>query len=83
MAVCLRRLPIVTPRPTDTRGQTAYGVPIRIFTKDDITQAIASARRYGLEITSPFDPTCRDRLVTWDPYGVSYTFAVIAMTRTR
>jgi SAM-dependent methyltransferase len=69
--------------PTDTKGLSAYGVPIHIFTKTELLEAADVARRHGLELTGPLDTTCRDRLVTWEPYGLSYTFTVFAMTKAR
>ena len=67
--------------PTDTRGQSAYGVPIRIFTKDDIVKAIDIAARCGLHLTGPSDLSCQSRVVRWPQYDLEYTFAVLAMTK--
>lgn len=40
--------------PIDTRGQQAYGVPIHIFTKEEILQAVELAtKRYGFSLVSP------------------------------
>ncbi|MGH8516875.1 MAG: class I SAM-dependent methyltransferase, partial [Panacagrimonas sp.] len=33
--------------PTDTRGQTAYGSPVRVFDRADIESAIALAKTFG------------------------------------
>lgn len=68
--------------PTDTKGLTAYGVPIHVFAKEELLAAIETARHHGLELTGPLDPTCRDRVVKWEPYGLRYTFVVFAMAKT-
>jgi SAM-dependent methyltransferase len=68
-------------QPTDTRGQSAYGVPIRIFTRDDITAAFEIAREYGLELTQPADLTSRDRVVHWKIHDLRYSFIIFSMTR--
>ena len=68
--------------PTDTRGLSAYGVPIRIFTRDNLVEAIAIAERCGLRLTGPSDLSCQSRVVRWQQYGLEYTFAVFAMTKT-
>jgi SAM-dependent methyltransferase len=67
--------------PTDTKGLSAYGVPIHVFAKEELQSAIEIAQHHGLELTGPLDPTCRDRVVQWEPYGLRYTFVVFAMTK--
>jgi hypothetical protein len=56
----------VSGRPTlgitaDPRGQTAYGVPIRVFTPADIDAMIALAERHGFRLTGPLDTVCDER----------------------
>jgi SAM-dependent methyltransferase len=58
----------------DTRGQHAYGVPIRIFTRDDALQMIATAAGVGLELETPADLTCENRVVHWERFDLRYTF---------
>jgi hypothetical protein len=67
--------------PTDTQGQTAYGGPIRIFTKSDMELAFAIADKYGLQLTTAVDLSCQDRVVHWKQYGLRYTFLVFSMVR--
>lgn len=67
--------------PTDTSGQSAYGVPIRIFTKQDMVEAITLAERHGLQLTGPADLGCESRVVNWQEFGLDYTFVVVAMTK--
>jgi SAM-dependent methyltransferase len=67
----------------DTRGQFAYGAPIHIFDKTEILDAVELAKRYGLELTSPLDLTCTDRVVHWKRYDLRYTFVVFTLRKSR
>jgi len=67
--------------PVDPRGQTAYGVPIRVFTPADIDAMIALAERHGFRLTGPLDTVCDERAVTWKRYGLSYTYINFALER--
>ena len=58
--------------PIDTKGQYAFGVPIKIFGPDDIHNIILIAARYGLQPTTEVDLQCYDRVVNW--MGLDYTF---------
>jgi SAM-dependent methyltransferase len=60
--------------PIDTRGQIAYGVPIHIFTKGEIEEALNISEKYGLFLTSPLDLTCDEKVVCWKQYDLRYTF---------
>ena len=51
--------------PTDTRGLSAYGVPIRVFTRTDLEGAFRVAERCGLQPKSPVDFSCGERIVRW------------------
>ena len=56
----------------DTRGQHAFGAPVKVFNKEDISQLIAYASSIGLELTSPVSLNCNQRVVNW--IGMDYTF---------
>lgn len=56
----------------DTRGQMAFGSPVKVFDSSDIIQMIQLAKLHGLEITGPIDLECKDRVVNW--IGMDYTF---------
>jgi SAM-dependent methyltransferase len=60
--------------PIDTGGQIAYGVPIHIFTKGEIEEALNIAGKYGLFLTSPLDLTRGEKVVYWKQYDLRYTF---------
>ncbi len=60
--------------PIDTNRQIAYGVPIHIFTKEEIEEALNISEKYGLFLTSPLDLACDEKVVYWKRYDLRYTF---------
>jgi hypothetical protein len=60
--------------PIDTKGQIAYGVPIHMFTKEEIEEALDISQKYGLFLTSPLDLTCSEKVVCWKQYDLQFTF---------
>lgn len=67
--------------PVDTRGQQAYGVPIRIFTRRDIDEMLGWAAKAGLSIAGASDFSCKDRVVHWQRFDLRYTFANLLLRR--
>ncbi|MBN1694353.1 class I SAM-dependent methyltransferase [candidate division WOR-3 bacterium] len=60
--------------PIDTKGQIAYGVPVHIFTKEEIEEALDISKKYGLFLTSPLDLTSEEKVVCWKQYDLRFTF---------
>jgi SAM-dependent methyltransferase len=67
--------------PVDTRGQLAYGVPIKIYTMDEIARMIVTAETFGLRPTSQINLNCEEPAVTWQRYGLDFTFVCFALLR--
>jgi SAM-dependent methyltransferase len=67
--------------PVDTRGQSAYGVPIHIFTKPEILAALEVARQVGFEQTGELDLGVSERVVHWKDYDLRYTFAIFSLRK--
>jgi SAM-dependent methyltransferase len=65
----------------DTRGQTAFGMPIHVFTQAELEAAIDIAAEHGLELSGPLDLHCEDRVVEWKDFGLSYTFVTLGFRR--
>lgn len=65
----------------DTRGQSAYGVPIHIFTKAEITDALELAGKYGFSLVSPIDLSAGEKVVHWERFDLWYTFAIFALRK--
>lgn len=67
--------------PVDTRGQKVYGVPVHVFTKDEITSFLDIARSFDLILTGPLTLSCSDKVVHWDMVDLDYTFIVFTLRK--
>jgi SAM-dependent methyltransferase len=67
--------------PIDTRGMTAYGTPVHIFTPDEITAALETAAGLGLEPTGALDLRCAEQPVTWKRLGLQYSFVAFTLQK--
>ncbi len=67
--------------PVDTRGQVAYGVPIKIFTRADMLAIFDRASELGLTLTEPMDLECSERPVHWKRFDLRYTFTCFALRK--
>jgi SAM-dependent methyltransferase len=67
--------------PVDTKGAVAYGVPVRIFSQDDILTALTTATECGLELTGALDLNCRERPVSWPELSLDYTFIIFTLQK--
>jgi SAM-dependent methyltransferase len=65
----------------DTRGQQAFGVPVHVFTRDEIVQALEIAAGHQLTLISPLDPSCTERVVHWEEYDLRYTFIIFSLEK--
>jgi hypothetical protein len=65
----------------DTSGRIAYGVPIHIFTEEEIASALDLARSYGFTLMSPLDLTAGEKVVRWSEYDLAYSFVVFSLQR--
>jgi SAM-dependent methyltransferase len=70
------------PTPIDTRGMTAHGSPIKIFSRPEIESALALAQNFGFQLTSSFDLECSEKPVRWEEYGLEYTFVIFTLRKT-
>jgi SAM-dependent methyltransferase len=68
-------------QPVDTSGKCAYGGPIRIFTSADMERIVATAESCGLELLMPLELECGDRVVSWDEFGLRYTFIYFTLRK--
>lgn len=69
------------PTPIDTRGQTAHGTPIKIFTKAEIQSTLALAQSLGFQLTGDVDLECEERPIHWAQYGLEYTFILFTLRK--
>jgi hypothetical protein len=66
----------------DTRGQMAYGVPIHIFTRKEIVEALEIAGQFGLSLIGPLDLSPEEKVVNWKQYGLDFTYIIFSMRKT-
>ena len=65
----------------DTRGQSAYGVPIRIFDHHDVSVMLDLAGKSGLFLEGGCDFGCDEQVVHWQRFGLRYTFANLLLRK--
>jgi SAM-dependent methyltransferase len=69
------------PDPVDTAGKHAYGVPVKIFDRSEIADALELAARYGLHPSAPVPLDAVDRPVHWELTDLDYTFLVFTLVK--
>lgn len=62
-------------------GRQAYGVPVHIFSRQEMEQAVAIAAKHGFEVSGPVDYECQERTVSW--MGFDYTFILVCFVLKR
>jgi len=65
----------------DTRGQSAYGVPVRIFSRADVQGLLETAEDADLRPTGPLSFACKDRVVRWQKVSLDFTFISFALRK--
>lgn len=71
------------PEPIDTRGKRAYGVPVKIFDRDEIEHALALAARHDLRPSAPVPLDAVQKPVHWELTDLDYTFIVFTLVKGR
>lgn len=69
------------PESVHTGGKIAYGVPVKIFTRQDILDALDFAAGVGLTPTHKVDLDCAQRPVHWKRMDLRYTFICITLRK--
>lgn len=67
------------PTPVDTKGQHAFGVPIHIFTEQEVMQMAIYAANCGLHLMKRPVLQAKERPVEW--MGMRYTFMNLLMKK--
>jgi len=65
--------------PVDTKGQTAFGAPVKIFTATEVMQMTIFATECGLRLLKRPVLSCRNAPVEW--MGMKYTFMNLLMKK--
>ena len=66
--------------PIETHGLKAFGVPIHVFTKDEIISVLNIAHGYGLEPTGEIDLNCQEKPVSWQ-FDLDFTFVTFTLRK--
>jgi SAM-dependent methyltransferase len=66
--------------PVDTKGREAFGVPVKIFEREEISQMVDHAASVGLAVEGEIGLECEELVVSW--LGLSYTFLNLLFRRT-
>jgi hypothetical protein len=64
-----------------SRGQSAYGVPVRIFSGADVPGILDTAAGVGLQPTGPLSLACKDRIVRWQKVSLDFTLISFALRK--
>lgn len=68
-------------RAIDTKGQSAYGAPIHVFSKDEIAGVLDTAKKANLELTDPLNLGCEEKAVRWKKFALDYTFLTFTLRK--
>ncbi len=63
----------------DSEGKQFFGVPVRIFSGEEIEIALSNAHNFGLHLTGPLNLACTEKVVNW--IGLDYTFVVYSLRK--
>jgi SAM-dependent methyltransferase len=67
--------------PVDTKGKEIYGMPVHIFSKDEIIDALNIAGNFNLELTDTMDLECQEKAISWDEFNLDYTFLIFTLKK--
>lgn len=69
------------PEPIDTTGMVAYGVPVKIFSRQDVQSMQDIASHHGLYPVDSVDTECQEKPVKWEQNGLAYTFFTLCLQK--
>lgn len=69
------------PSKTDTGGISAYGVPVKIFSQEELEEMLAIANTAGFEMTAGLDLSCCERPVYWPEVDLRFTFVIVTLRK--
>ncbi len=69
------------PTAIDTRGKTAHGAAIKVFTRAEIEEMLRLAGEIGFESTGEVDLECSERPVRWEQFGLEYSFVIFTLRK--
>jgi len=67
--------------PIDTSGREAYGVPVHIYTREQITRMADIAADVGLKLAGPLDLHTGEKVIRWEKMELEYTYLLFVMEK--
>ena len=67
--------------PPDTAGRFAYGVPVHIFSPEEMRKLVAQAEASGLRLLGELALEHRERPAHWKRVGLDFTYIRVAFER--
>ncbi len=67
--------------PPDTTGRFAYGVPVHIFSPEEIRKLVAEAQSRGLKLLGELTLEHPERPAHWKRVGLDFTYIRLAFVR--
>lgn len=63
--------------PVDTAGKEAFGAPLKIFTRKEMSSMLKMAEDFGFELRSDLDLKCSESPIVWQ--DCRYTFIIFTL----
>jgi SAM-dependent methyltransferase len=65
----------------DTQGKKAFGVEVKVFSREEVQEFIDLARKSGFVLTGDVDFSTEEKAVHWQDVGLDFTFIVLALQK--
>ena len=67
--------------PINTKDKKAYGVPVHIFSRNEISAALDIANDFDLELTNPIDLSCNEKPIYWKRLDLRFTYLIFSLQK--
>jgi SAM-dependent methyltransferase len=67
--------------PIDTGSRQFFGVPVKVFTEEDVLKLFTLAQQNGFVMTGPIDLSCNEKVVHWSEVDLDFTFLVFTLRK--
>lgn len=67
--------------PLDTSAKSAYGGPVKIFSRAEIEAILHQAGDLGFSVSGDLDLTCQEKVVHWEKQDLDYTFVIFTLVK--
>lgn len=67
--------------PIQTQGLEAYGSQVKVFSRNEILNALDLGQRFNLSLTGPINLDCQEKAVRWNRLGLQFTFVIFTLKK--